>query len=282
MNIPISIIIPTYNAGARFKYVAEMILKQTANVKKVYIIDSNSTDQTLNIAYKYGFEVDLIDKKYFGHGRTRQYALEKIDTEYVVFMTQDALLFDKFSIDRLVNCLISNNNIAAVYGKQIPYKNVNSFEKIFRKYNYPDNSCINKFDDIDKKGIKTIFFSNTFSAYKRTLLLEIGGFPTNLDFGEDTYVAAKFLMNGYNTAYCAEAKVYHSHNNSLLDEYKRGKQIGKFHRNNDWILNKFGKPEKRGKNLLVYILRERDCRLMINAIVRCSFKYLGYVIGKFL
>lgn len=280
-EIPVSVVIPTYNAGIKFKNVAEMILKQRANIKKVFVIDSTSTDQTVNIADKYGFEVELIPKKNFGHGKTRQYALEKIDTEIVVFMTQDALLFDEFSIKRLVNCLISDNNIAAVFGRQIPYKNVNLYEKIFREYNYPNISFINNFDDINKSEIKAVFFSNTFSAYKRTLLLKIGGFPTNINFGEDMYVAAKFLINGYKTAYCAEAKVYHSHNYSLLDEYERGKKIGEFQKNNTWILEKFGKPERRGLNLLTYIIKKNNL-LIINAVVRCSVKYLGYIIGKFL
>ena len=281
-EIPVSVVIPTYNAGIKFKNVAEMILKQRANIKKVFVIDSTSTDQTVNIADKYGFEVELIPKKNFGHGKTRQYALEKIDTEIVVFMTQDALLFDEFSIKRLVNCLISDNNIAAaVFGRQIPYKNVNLYEKIFREYNYPNISFINNFDDINKSEIKAVFFSNTFSAYKRTLLLKIGGFPTNVNFGEDMYVAAKFLINGYKTAYCAEAKVYHSHNYSLLDEYERGKKIGEFQKNNTWILEKFGKPERRGLNLLTYIIKKNNL-LITNAVVRCSVKYLGYIIGKFL
>lgn len=280
-EIPVSVVIPTYNAGIKFKNVAEMILKQRANIKKVFVIDSTSTDQTVNIADKYGFEVELIPKNNFGHGKTRQYALEKIDTEIVVFMTQDALLFDEFSIKRLVNCLISDNNIAAVFGRQIPYKNVNLYEKIFREYNYPNISFINNFDDINKSEIKAVFFSNTFSAYKRTLLLKIGGFPTNVNFGEDMYVAAKFLINGYKTAYCAEAKVYHSHNYSLLDEYERGKKIGEFQKNNTWILEKFGKPERRGLNLLTYIIKKNNL-LITNAVVRCSVKYLGYIIGKFL
>lgn len=167
MNIPISIIIPTYNAGKEFEKLALMIKKQTANIRQVLVIDSISTDETVNIAQKYGFAVEIIKKSEFGHGKTRQYALEKVKTEIVVFLTQDALLYDEFSIENLVRCLISDEKIAAVYGRQMPYENTGILGKFARLYNYPPISKINNFDDRKIRGLKTAFLSDSFSAYKK-------------------------------------------------------------------------------------------------------------------
>ncbi len=279
MNIPVSIIIPTYNAGKEFENLVLMIKTQTANIRQVLVIDSSSTDETVNIAQKYGFAVEIIKKSEFGHGKTRQYALEKVKTEIVVFLTQDALLYDEFSIENLVRCLISDEKIAAVYGRQMPYENTGILGKFARLYNYPPISKINNFDDRKIRGLKTAFLSDSFSAYKRMPLNKIGGFP-DVNFGEDTFVAAKLLMNGYKTAYCADAKVYHSHCYSLLQDYKRSKEIGQFHKQEKWLLENFGKAEGEGFKFVVneakYLVKNGKFYYLPIAFLHNAVKYLGY------
>ncbi len=282
MNIPVSIIIPTYNAGKEFENLVLMIKTQTANIRQVLVIDSSSTDETVNIAQKYGFAVEIIKKSEFGHGKTRQFALEKVKTEIVVFLTQDALLYDEFSIENLVRCLISDEKIAAVYGRQMPYENTGILGKFARLYNYPPISKINNFDDRKERGIKTAFLSDSFSAYKKSLLNKIGGFP-DVNFGEDTYVAAKLLMNAYKTAYCADAKVYHSHDYTLLQDYKRSKDIGQFHKKEKWLLETFGKAEGEGLKFIIneakYLVKNGRFYYLPIAFLHNVVKYLGYKMG---
>lgn len=279
MNIPVSIIIPTYNAGKEFEKFALMIKKQTANIRQVLVIDSSSMDETVSIADKYNFTVEIIPKSEFGHGKTRQYALEKVKTEIVVFLTQDALLYDEFSVEKLVQCLISDEKIAGVYGRQMPFENTGILGRFARLYNYPSISKINNFDDRKKKGIKTAFLSDSFSAYKKTMLNKIGGFP-DVNFGEDTYVAAKLLMNGYKTAYCADAKVYHSHDYSLYQEYVRNREIGKFHRKEKWLLETFGKAEGEGLKFVIneakYLVKNGKFYYLPIAFLHNAVKYFGY------
>lgn len=279
MNIPVSIIIPTYNAGKEFENLALMIKTQTANIRQVLVIDSSSADETVKIANKYNFTVEIIPKTEFGHGKTRQYALEKVKTEIVVFLTQDALLYDEFSIENLVRCLISDEKIAAVYGRQMPYENTGILGRFARLYNYPTISKINNFDDRKIRGLKTAFLSDSFSAYKRMPLNKIGGFP-DVNFGEDTFVAAKLLMNGYKTAYCADAKVYHSHDYSLYQEYVRNREIGKFHRQEKWLLETFGKAEGEGFKFVVneakYLVKNNKFYYLPVAFLHNVVKYLGY------
>jgi rhamnosyltransferase len=58
-------------------------------------------------------------------------------------------------------------------------------------------------------GIKSIFISNSFAAYRRSALLAVGGFRKDVIFGEDTVTAARLLLSGYQVAYSAQACVYH-------------------------------------------------------------------------
>jgi len=55
-------------------------------------------------------------------------------------------------------------------------------------------------------GIKTAFLSNSFSAYRKKALQEIGWFKDNLILGEDTYAGAKLLLKGYKIAYVRRQK----------------------------------------------------------------------------
>ena len=283
MKIPVSIIVPTCNAGESFYQFAEMIKKQTANIKQVLIIDSSSTDQTVSIAEEFGFDVEVIVRKKFGHGKTRQYALEKVNTEIVVFLTQDALLVDEFAIENLVKYLNEDEKISAVYGRQLPYPNTGILGSFARLYNYPEISKVNCYEDKDFKGIKTAFLSDSFSAYKKSLLLEIGGFPKNISFGEDTYVAAKFLMKGFKIGYCADAMVYHAHDYSLNQEYERNKEIGKFHKQEHWLLDTFGKAEGEGLKFVIseakYLLKNGKWYMLPVAFMHNVVKFFGYKVG---
>ena len=189
-------------------------------------------------------------------------------------------MYDEFSIENLVRCLISDEKIAAVYGRQMPYENTGILGKFARLFNYPETSKINSFEDRKEKGIKTTFFSDSFSAYKKTYLMKIGGFPLDVNFSEDTYVAGKLLKAGYKTAYCAEAKVFHSHNLSLIQEYKRYKEIGKFYRQEKWLLETFGKAEGEGLKFVIseakYLVENGKFYYLPIAFLHNVVKYLGY------
>ena len=81
----ITVIVPTYNAGNEFNKFCEMLQKQTANIKEVIVVDSSSADDTVRIAQHAGFTVKVIDQCEFGHGKTRQMALEMAETNIVCY-----------------------------------------------------------------------------------------------------------------------------------------------------------------------------------------------------
>lgn len=279
-KIPVTLVIPTRNAGERFINCIEMVKSQTANIQEVLIIDTESTDGTAKLCKKYGFNVESIKKEDFGHGKTRQYALEKAKSEYVVFLTQDAQLYDETSILNLISMMESNPDVGAAYGRQLPYPHNGILGSYARRFNYPETSHINRFEDRKVRGIKVAFSSDSFCGYRKSLVQKIGGFPLHVQFAEDTYVAARLLIAGYETAYCAEAKVYHAHDYTLIEEFKRYQQIGKFHRQEKWILDTFGKAEGEGIKLVIneakYLAREGKWWMLLIAFMHNVMKYIGY------
>ena len=91
-------------------------------------------------------------------------------------------------------------------------------------------------------------------------------------------------MNGYKTGYCAEAKVYHAHDYSLKQEYERCKEIGRFHKQEHWLLNTFGKAEGEGLKFVIneaqYFLHNDKWYYLPVAFAHNVAKFLGYKIGK--
>lgn len=100
-----------------------------------------------------------------------------------------------------------------------------------------------------KNGVKTVFMSNSFSAYRIDVLQQLGGFPSDTILCEDMYFTAKAVLAGYKVAYVSEAVVRHSHNYSAVEEFKRYFDIGVFHADEPWIREKFGGAGGEGKNL---------------------------------
>ena len=283
MSLSFALVIPTLNAGERWRQSVSAIQSQSALPSKVLVIDSGSSDNTVNIAQAAGFDVRIIASEEFGHGKTRQLAVDNLaEYEMLVFMTQDAILADNKSLSSLISLLVTQQNIAAVCGRQLPHADASLFAQHLRTFNYPPYSKISDSGDIAQRGIRAAFMSNSFAAYRRSALMNVGGFPLNVIMGEDTFVAAKMLLQGYQVAYCAEASVCHSHNYRISEDFKRYFDTGVFHAREAWFLSALGKSSGEGiryvRSEYQYIRRNRPI-LLPQMCLRILCKYLAYQLG---
>lgn len=272
------IIIPTYNGEKQgLENLLISIKSQTVLPDDICIIDSSSTDNTVEICKKYNCNVIVIDKGNFNHGLTRQEALNNyLNYDFAVFMTQDVILENTKTIETLLKAF-DDNNISIAYGRQLTNNNSSFTEKVSRKFNYPENSIIKSQSSIKTLGLHTAFCSDSFSAYRIKDLMSIGGFPKT-DFAEDMLSAGRLILSGKKVAYIAESKVYHSHKYSIKSEYLRGLAIGRMHKENKWLLSQFGGAEKQGAGLLKGLNFFDKLRFMVLSVP----KYAGYIAGKML
>ncbi|MBQ4403580.1 MAG: glycosyltransferase family 2 protein [Selenomonadaceae bacterium] len=277
------LIIPTLNAGGQFKKLLSQLAAQTLPTKKL-IVDSESADGTTDLAKSFGLEVLTIPRRSFNHGATRQFALEKIlPLDVVIFLTQDVLLHDDESLAKLVKIFSEDSTVGLSYGRQLPHEGATNEAAILRAFNYPPESQLRSFDDRKKFGIKTAFASNSFAAYCVAALQSVGGFPSNVPLCEDMYVAAKMLLDGWKIFYAATAQVYHSHNYTAAQEFRRYVQIGKFHAQESWIRETFGSAEGAGKKFVLMklsMLAKKNPLDCVGAIFRDAAKFFGYRLGR--
>ena len=242
-----ALIVPTYNPGKSWADSIQAIKSQTLTPDDVLIIDSSSYDSTVAESAKVGFDVEVINAAEFDHGGTRKMAADLCSGhEFVVFMTQDAILEDDEALSKIIGGF-HDDRVAAVCGRQLPRQCATSIEAHARLYNYSPVSFVRSLDDADEIGLKTAFISNSFAAYRVSALREVGSFPDNVIFGEDMYVVAKLLQSDYRIAYASDACVYHSHDYSLWQEMRRYFDMGVFHAREPWIRKDLG-----GEQIMIF------------------------------
>ena len=279
----ISVIIPVYNGAKELDRLLPALRRSEA-VNEIVIIDAGSTDDSVKVAENYGVEIIKAEKRSFDHGKNRTLGGKKARGDILVYMTQDALPVNEDSIAKLVKPLLKEKEVGAAYGRQLPHHGATPFAAHLRAFNYPPESSVKSLKDRETLGIKALFISNTFAAYKKEALEKIGWFKEGIIMAEDVYAGAKLLMSGYNVAYAADALVYHSHNYTAFEELERYFDIGVFHSMESWILDEFGGPRSEGlryiKSELRYLAKNRRLHLIPESILRITLKYAGYKLGN--
>ena len=217
----VSVIVPTLNAEKEIRHLLSALLGQDFPPEEILVIDSSSEDNTVKICEEFSkVQVIRIPREDFDHGKTRDMAVRRSKGEIVVFLTQDAIPADAGFLGKLISPL-KNSEVAVSVGRQLPKQDASKMEALVRRFNYPSESNIRSADDIPRMGIKAFFCSDSCAAYRKDVYLALGGFEYPLKSNEDMFFAAKALQNGYRVVYTADASVYHSHNFSLREQYKR-------------------------------------------------------------
>ena len=208
--------------------------------------------------------------------------VKKSSADVFVMMTQDAMPADETLIEELVKPF-DDPKVWAAYARQLPNEDCREVEKYTRSFNYPERSMVKTKEDLDRLGIKTFFCSNVCAAWRREKYLELGGFVKHTIFNEDMILAGTMIKQGGKIAYCAKAKVIHSHNYSAFQQ---------FHRNFDLAVSQTMYPEVFGgirsesegiklvKKSLSYCIKIGKPWLMIQVVTQSAGKLLGYKMGQ--
>jgi rhamnosyltransferase len=206
---------------------------------------------------------------------------EKYDV--VIYLTQDALL-EPFAIETVLKLFELNQTAGIVYGRQIPHVDANPLAAHARIYNYPDKDCFKDKSKIREYGIKTVFISNSFAAYRIEALKRVNYFPIHTILCEDMFVASKVIELGGSIIYSSKAIVRHSHNYTIFQEFSRYFDIGVFHSKESWIRKEFGGAGSEGVKYLIselkYLLANGNYCWIVVSILANFFKLMGMFIGK--
>ena len=278
-----AVVIPTYNASRYWEPMHDALQQQGVVADQVLVIDSSSTDNTRRLVERAGYPLKIIAKESFRHGATRQLAAESLPSaEILLYLTQDAVPYGENSFKNLLEAF-AQADVGACYGRQLSRAGADPIERHARLFNYPERSATRTFESRRALGIKAAFFSNSFAAYRRSALLEVGGFPRDTIVSEEVTVAARMLMAGWKVSYQAEATAIHSHPLTIRQEFSRYFDIGVHHGREGWLLREFGGAGGEGRTFVLsearYLLRCQWTLLPL-ASLRNASKWMSYQLGR--
>ncbi len=220
----ISVVIPVKNGAKTIKNCLEGIYSQTIENIEVIIIDSGSTDGTLEILENYPVKLFCIEPDEFNHGLTRSYGVLKANGEFVVLTVQDAIPSTHDWIEIML-AHFANKKVMGVCGQQIvPHHLDKNPLEWFRPYSKPVPRIVEfekgEFQKLKgKEQHKYCGWDDVTAMYRKSALLETPFLATS--FGEDALWAKKALSKGYRLVYDANAKVYHYHHYNFKLAFRR-------------------------------------------------------------
>lgn len=277
------VVIPTLNAAKYIDPLLDALNGQARPPREIMVVDSGSDDDTVARARRHPrVHVASIRRADFDHGGTRDRAIRDCDAPFVVLMTQDALPTDEHCMERLL-APFGDDRVAAVCARQVARPEATAREREVRAFRYPAESFTWDRDDIPRMGIRAYLLSDVCAAYRRSAYLAVGGFEHPIETNEDMLIAADFLKAGYRLAYSGEARVWHSHNFTLRQEYTRNRKVGAFlARYADRFADSgaMGEGLRMVKAISIKLLRQGQVGEWIAFGFNCAARILGNRAGR--
>lgn len=284
----VDVIIPVYKPERGFLTLLEKLQRQTVPVNRIIIMNTEQKyfDELIQgtslVPDDHTMIVEHLSKREFDHGRTRNQGVRLSEADVFLMMTQDAIPADAFLVERLLSQL-DGEKVAVAYARQLPGRDSGEVERYVRQFNYPEQSRVKTKEDLPELGIKTFFCSNVCAAYDRKVFDALGGFVSRAIFNEDMLFAAKAVEAGYGIAYTANAKVYHSHDYTNMQQFHRNFDLGVSQADHPEVFAKYP-SESEGirlvKSMVAYLVKKWKWNKIPHVIMQSGFKYAGYLCGK--
>ena len=211
----LSIIIRCRNEEAFIGKVLSKIFEQSFDKPfEVIVVDSGSTDRTLEIVKNFEVKVLEIPPEVFTFGNALNQGISMAKGGIICCLSAHSIPADNFFLKGLVEPIMSGRAHATI-GRQIPIKGMNPYEEFALRKIFPDIQI----------NDKSPHFSNANGAFLRNLWEE-NKFDEKI-IGWEDYLWYLQMNNRYIFLYCPRATVYHSHPFSLKHIMKRAYSDGK-------------------------------------------------------
>lgn len=228
----VTIFIPVYNGEHdHLEETLEAVYRQKAPFEwNVLVTDSGSTDRSVEILKRYekeheNFRIVQIKKEEYSHGRTRQWAAEVSDSDYMVYLSQDAVPYNDSWLKEMIAPFEISPDIAGVVAKQKPrpycFPGMKyDIQAVFNEQGVDDAITLWYGRDESFRGnyTKESFYSDVCSAAPRDFLVSKIGYR-DVKYSEDYEFGKDIIDAGYIKVYSPKAVVEHS-NDVKLSDYK--------------------------------------------------------------
>jgi rhamnosyltransferase len=209
----VSIVVRAYNEEEHIEKLLLGICAQRKKVHEVVLVDSGSTDSTVDISRRYGCKIVSIDKHDFTFGRALNRGCAAANGDICVFVSAHVFPICNDWLEKLVGPF-EDQRVVLSYGRQRGGE-VNKFSehRIFARW-FPSQSAIPQ---------KTYFCNNANAAVRRSVW-EALPYDESLTGLEDLAWAKTAQSRGGWIAYMADAEVVHLHDETweqVQNRYRR-------------------------------------------------------------
>src|SRR5882724_1602199 len=119
MSQTVSVIIPVKDGARWLAQTLAAVTNECDERVDVLVVDSGSSDRSVAIARDAGARVLEIAPEQFGHGRTRNFAVEHTEGELICFLTQDATPCPGW-VDAYREAIAMDPRVGVAFGPQLP------------------------------------------------------------------------------------------------------------------------------------------------------------------
>jgi rhamnosyltransferase len=223
--VKVSILVLTKNGMPDLRRSLEAVYdQQGVHPLEVIVVDSGSTDETLEVARGFPIRLEQVPSATFHHARTRNLAASLASGEILVLLSQDAIP----SSGRWLESMVANfadPGVGAVYGRQIPMPGSSLEREDALDLVYGNQRIVKDPAHRNGLGYRFYHFSDVNAAMRRSVW-EATRFPEDLKVFEDLGIAKRILDGGWKIVYEPDACVFHSHNHTTMGLFKRYFDIG--------------------------------------------------------
>ncbi|HEX9024383.1 MAG TPA: glycosyltransferase family A protein [Geobacteraceae bacterium] len=234
----VSIIIPVKNPGEQLGHLLNKIRaqKKVPDIE-VIILDSGSSDGSIDLARESGETVVQVPPAEFNHGATRNLGAGMAKGEFLVFTVQDAMPSSDYWLYRMVSPFMAHPRLAALSARQIVKPEADLFslwsaDGLSRLLNFPVDVIYRHapgyevigLDHLDNSTKRRLtFFDNVSSCVRADIFREMQFAP--LMNAEDIDFGVRLFSGNMETGYLTSAGVYHWHDRGA-DHVLRRHYIG--------------------------------------------------------
>lgn len=209
----ISIVIRALNEAEHLPALFSGILRQTRQPDEIILVDSGSTDDTVDIAAAHGALIVRIAQEDFSFGRALNIGCEAASGDVLVFASAHVYPIDEHWLENLTEPF-EDDDVALVYGRQTgDHRTPFSELQLMRQW-FPDES------ETDQQHP---FCNNANCAVRRSWWQRLP-YDETLTGLEDLDWAQRALSEGARVVYRADATIAHIHDEGfdrIRNRYRR-------------------------------------------------------------
>jgi len=213
MQAAIGVVIRTLDESDLIGRCLETLQRQRSQFElDILVVDSGSTDRTLEIAAAHGARIFNLPPHEFDYSKALNLGIERVRGDLVLILSAHAIPVDDEWIARMT-APFEDPRVAGVASRQVPWDGApwREVERLVRDFTTEPATY-------SGENVNQIVFSNAASCVRRSVWREE---PFTLPAAEDLEWAKRVVAAGRTVVYEGRTAVYHSHDESARAHARR-------------------------------------------------------------